>query len=584
MRNSLLFGILAAATLTATAATPVSFRADSSRVPANTTSSTPFKSLRSARSQAANTLSTRKCAPASPRVAKASLNDQPSTDYVTEFPDGSKPWVMTKDGLGFVSTIFGVLSQETTGCYSDVAVDSDNNVYLSHVWSYAPCDGMLVGKMEGNKVSFQLPQLMMVETYEYADGSVTYYDYALLCEMVEKTDDQGTYKTFEPVENQVLSFTVQPDGSWLNDNPDYMVGQFEYYPDEDSEANDPAYSPWEWYGGGDYVDSLNPFYEVAPEMPAGVEAEDWIKVENDYGYPVEIAFTADKCYMRGAITDGDLADLVMTGNRDGDKLSFPSGQFLGLSSDYGYVVYMEAGRIDQDDDENPWKVLPSLDYIYDAANETITLVNAEDVALCLPTPTYEMTYLSALEPCQFVKVDPNAPIKEISAPYEAGYYEADDYYPVQIYFSYSNLSSDFAFLDLSKLYYQVLIDDDVMEFDPADYNGLDEIISDCPVDASYDYFMYSYSNQVTCPIYVDGYDKIAVRLLYKASDDAEPIYSDQTVVYDTSAVNAIGSDTAVSSSYFDLQGRKMSKPAPGLSIRADKMSDGSVKYVKVMVK
>lgn len=93
---------------------------------------------------------------------------------------------------------------------------------------------------------------------------------------------------------------------------------------------------------------------------------------------------------------------------------------------------------------------------------------------------------------------------------------------------------------------------------------------------------YSYGNQQNVALFVQGFDRCEVRLVYVDGDNT--IYSDKTLMFgEPGSVNGISTAGTVSH-YFDLQGRRVANPAGGLYIRATVGTDGSLRHDKVILK
>lgn len=583
MRTIYTLAIMAAVAFTANAATPTDFHVTSSRAHADRMKLPRLSSL-GINPEKYGSTTLRKLTHTPDRMAKTPLPPgAPSSNWVTELPDGVETKIMTKEGVGFVYTWGGIIYEPTTGSYVEVAIDG-TDVYLKNIWAFALSDGYIVGKIDGNKITFDLPQVVQIITNDIDEsGETDLIDYALAAEMIEIENPEGNIKSFQALPDQTISFTVKDDGTWFNDNPDIFIGQFDYYPDE-AEDDNPVYD-WQWLGSGDYIDYLTPFDKVAPEVPDDITMTPWIRISDGYGYEAEIGFSADKCYLRGAIDayGYDYNYIVITGDVEGNRVSFPSGQYLGLSDDIGYVLFFEAGKF-SDDENSSWTREDAMVYEYDADKKILTPVDDKICGLLIPTEVFENIYCDLISPATFIAVNPNGKISGIKTPTDGVVYEEDELYPMQVCFTFSNLSDNNMLLDLDRLYYQVLADGDIIEFDPADYEELESPVKDIPILASYNPYMFANNNSVTCPIYVNGFDELSVRLLYKADSTSAPVYSDILTVFSTNAVNAPVGVSTVGRSYFDIHGRRLAGPAKGINIRADRMSDGSVKYVKELVR
>lgn len=113
---------------------------------------------------------------------------------------------------------------------------------------------------------------------------------------------------------------------------------------------------------------------------------------------------------------------------------------------------------------------------------------------------------------------------------------------------------------------------DCMEFSCAPYTG---------TKTSPDFFYGDIAPEGYCPF--DGLDAGAYHSMCDAWGGYAPVEFWDEIQKLNSGVSAILSDTAiVSSTCYDLQGRKIAEPERGLYIRRDVKADGTVKSVKVV--
>ena len=142
-------------------------------------------------------------------------------------------------------------------------------------------------------------------------------------------------------------------------------------------------------------------------------------------------------------------------------------------------------------------------------------------------------------------------------------------------------------MDQSNVYYNVYFDDELMTFYPDQYLGLDEEMTDVPIDFQdtkyYDFQTYGSQHRVV--VYDSGFSRAGIQAFYQDGDKrlySDVVWSDGTV---TTGISSASADAqAKSVSYIDLSGRSVSKPQHGVFVKKTTMSDGSVKTSKVVVR
>lgn len=566
MRNFTLVALLAAAALTASAA--------GSPLP------TGAKPMPGNKAAFPKTLSERhtghlKRAKAHRAPARHVLPANPSTDMVTEVNPSAPSEIMTKTGVGFAYTWFGIMSQDSEGSLTEVVRDGDK-IYLGNTWSTVPTDGYLVGTVEGNKVTFELPQCIEHVVYDFGDGEVyEWYDYCIASEWGEALDEDGEpYESFIPCESQTVTYTIGDDGVWTADNEEIFLGEFGY--DED-------YEEYYWDGGGDYLLALTPLTQKATTLPEGVTLEPWTLVYGQLGYKVEIGFEGDKCYLKGIgdMISEDVSSAVIVGTVADGKVTFPGRQYMGESWYYGYTAWFQAGQIeevyDPDWDEYYSEFVPVDDLVldYDATAKRMTTDGSFGVSTSKSGDMY-FTYWE-----DFYLVQPASDVvTSVPAPEYVMWWGDDEVSEAD--FKWATVTEDGVLLDQSKLYFQVLLDGEVFEFYPDEYPGLEEVTDRLPVGfISEDETTYSYGNQQNVALFVQGFDLCEVRLVYVDGDSE--VYSPCTVMYGEGGVGSLVAGGTVSH-YYDLQGRRVANPSGGLYILATVGSDGTLRHDKVLVK
>ena len=132
-----------------------------------------------------------------------------------------------------------------------------------------------------------------------------------------------------------------------------------------------SYLDFEWHDIGDFESVYTPNQEALPTPPDGLQTQTLIATTgcydglgwDAYNSEVQLGFDGDDVWLQG-FTDL-LPKSWVKGHRDGNTLTFPTGQILG--SYFGYMVYMVGSK--PDESGNP--VTTDIVFTYDG-NGTYT--------------------------------------------------------------------------------------------------------------------------------------------------------------------------------------------------------------------
>ena len=121
--------------------------------------------------------------PALPAMANiGDLPSQPSHVIITDPVPGAVPEVLVKSGLGFIRLGNQLDVLPSDGSLTKMIRTADK-LYLGNIFSWSATTGWIVGDIDGNTVTFELPQLVRDEMADI-DGVLTPQQYyAVACEM-----------------------------------------------------------------------------------------------------------------------------------------------------------------------------------------------------------------------------------------------------------------------------------------------------------------------------------------------------------------------------------------------------------------
>ena len=528
----------------------------------------------------------RKAAPAKSvrRAPGAPAADMP---IISETPEGDMvQYVRTGVSLAY-SMFYGILVQPSDGTLNDIVTNGDK-VYMNNLFSLGEMETWVEGDAKDGKYSFTFPQHIEHDEENWGTEDEPEIEIADFYALVLEYDENEDW--YVVADDQTYTMTVSADGTLTPDNPDLMIGVCMWYGEDELGPGEEPY--WAWVILGDTYTDLKVFDLSVPAVPEEAEFEDWTFVNGPFASTVEVAFLDDKCYLRGFATDyPTIEKSAIAGTVKDGKVTFESGQYLGVIDEYRTTAYMLAGETSVLEDEyGAYTVFDMTDSLVFDYSETDKLMTTAG-AFCISTCPDKVLYYSMYNDIAIKQPVPNAEISELRQPVFEGYSEAMPEYeiPENIMFYLPQTDVDYNILDTEKYFWNLLVDDDVYLFAADEYPGLAEMygddfeMTDVPYSFNDGFGFYGWYGLEDFYIYVEGYDTLAVRGVYKDGDKV--LYSPLLyIVGDPSAVKAVETSEILSTSYFDLQGRAIGKPVSGICIRADKMADGSVRHSKVVVR
>lgn len=500
-----------------------------------------------------------------PRKAIGSPDDYRS--YITERPQGTAQ-LYTKTGEGWVyNWLMGIVLQPCDGSVTEIITSDDGKVYMNNPFSLYSTPGWIEGTIENNSYVFNLPQMVNYE--DYGDGEI-YEDYCLKLQYGE--DEEGPW--YFLCEDQTVRFNIGTDGVLTPDMEGMMLGMCNWFDDDDG-------GYWSWQATGDEINSLTPHNEKTLEVPSTAQFNDWYRSSGINVSSIPIAFDGDKVYIKGIYSgSADIKNSSIVGTYDNatSKITFESGQYLGIDWNNCTVLYFVASETLPNGSN---KIADKLVFDYD--KDTQTLTTDGSYAICC-TPDKLLYYQFVNKPAFFLQ-EGYPEVTSLVAPVYDEYYPEEPYYGyyAELYFYIPMLTPDGKAIDTSKLYWNVILDDEVFTFMPDEYYGLEEPMTDVPY--GYDEIdgFYCSGNLAGCFIIPEGYDSLGFRTLYKDGD--KTVYSDIVYVpgFESGIKGiSINGGKPVREEYFDLQGRPVSQPSTGFYIRRATYDNGKVITSKIV--
>lgn len=445
-------------------------------------------------------------------------------------------------------------------------VTDGNDVYFSHIVAEYPIDTWVKGTREGNTITIEGGQPVC----EYYDWDTDDVVFVYLVPMTVQIDEnqQGT---FVPAEENVYKFNVAEDGTLTSADPELLLGLCSYTAVEGGEGS------FYWGGYGDRDLTIKPVTAKPVELPTNAEVEHWVFMDEYETGIANVAIVDNDIYVQGLVRS--MKDSWVKGTINGDKVTFPSGQYLGYDAEIYYVCYFMGADAEYDGDDLIASIKPEAIFDYDAENKELTtassyMANGDPSVLF---PLYIYTDVTVMMQNRDFNTPP-------AAPYDLFYNPADEdsWDPASIWVQIPNTDTDGNLLLEDNLYYQVLFDGEPYVFSTDDYCDLPESTDLLPYNFQ-GYDVYVQGKDHTVYLYEVPEHSIGVRSVY-INENGEELYSE--AVYDAfdSLKNTFADKEVSGTFYHDLSGRRVAANSKGILIRTTVYTDGTRRHEKVVVR
>lgn len=481
---------------------------------------------------------------------------------VSERPEGETT-LWTKYSLGYQVYLEDyALDMESNGSVVEMVEDTEGNVWLNN-----PTIGLITpnwykAEKDGNQLVVKGIQEIAVDP---ANGRTLYLT---ACELYEDAWEVW----YRPTENLEFRYNLV-DGKIESADPELVLGLC-YKTGDDS---------YRWAGYGDYDIVMTEHTATPLILPAGIETESWTLSDGLMGHEVKVGFDGDTVYVGGVLES--LPESYIKGSIDGDKVTFPSNQYLGIDTNYLCDAYF-IGAYDKSfyNEYGEYIVLfdmlDAITFTYDEETSSMTcdgeaiLVNAGTV--------YTNKIYSANHPV-INKLSREAGAPPVAPEFtDIMWYVPDWGFGVFAY-QVPNIDVNGYPLSTDSLYYEVFYNGEVVTFYPDECPGLEEPTERIPYNYYDDVTIYGDDAGLRTIIYYsDGVDCIGLQSIYIEEDGTEvrsemaELFSEGVGVAEVSASSVVGRE------YYDLGGRKVSPYAKGVTLIKQIYEDGSVKVQKVV--
>ena len=414
-------------------------------------------------------------------------------DVITDQPEGELKTYQRSGGAMYNFWGYLFTAYQDGGAMQMVFADDGKTVYLKDPISQAVANTWVRAELSDDGKTLTMP----------LNQFITYFDeveYGLMTAWVDATVDEDGYIVATPnLDIQEVTFTISDDGTISLDGSSGNVDTFEgsgiglIYDDDLS-----------WAGYVDWGSVYTPFDAKPVELPEGAVLEDFSmsyvdSYGNASGEMVKVAMMDNDVYVQGfssLVPDG-----VMKGTISGDKVLFPSDQYLGIGSSR----FLSMMGLDAD-----YTVLDNLVFDYDAASRTMT---ASDILAVVAGLNIQEEYdQPVLAPYYDHAATPaNPEVIDFVDQGELGGYNYGS-------FNVPTVDTEGNFINTNDLYYRIYFDDDeLFTFGPDEYPQVEEFMTDVP---------YSYTDGydfgaggATIYFYETGFQRVGIQSVFRGGGE-----------------------------------------------------------------
>ena len=359
---------------------------------------------------------------------------------------------------GYATTVFmGNLyfTNQSGNALEMVVAPDGKTIYIKDLISSATAGTWIKGTREGNSIHIPMGQPILYNK--------SFDDYLVLGigEKGEETIGGQTYTSYLRTEDTEVVFneaedgtlTIQSDIMQDNEDPTKLLGLF-------------SYVSGSWQGYSNWNTTFTPVDTNTLQFPEGASVEDWHMKYQELEYEpidgdriVHCAVVGDKFYLQG-LSEGNPKSCIV-GTIEGDKVIFPSGQFLGIYS--GYVTYFCGAAFEKkvvydeyfemDMEKTFYTVYDDYVVGYDAQTKTLTGESDEAILVTEGYPeSGEMIHLDYF--CNYtISLYNDISVMPV-APNVTNFYDYMDEYGYNgINLAVSTFDADNNFLNPEKLFY-----------------------------------------------------------------------------------------------------------------------------------
>ena len=414
-------------------------------------------------------------------------------DIISEQPEGELRTYQRSGGAMYSFWGYLFSTYQDGGAMQMVFADDGKTVYLKDPISQAAAGTWVRAELSDDGKTLTMPLNQHIIFYDD-------YGYGLITAWVDVAiDDNGNIVATANPEIKEATFTIGDDGTISLNGSSGDVNSFTgsgiglIYDDDFTWA---AYLDWE--------SVYTPFDATPVELPDGAVLEDFsMKYIDGNGSPagkmVKVAMMDNDVYVQGfssLVPDG-----IMKGTLNGDKVVFPSDQYIGI----GNSLFLSMAGIDAD-----YYLLENLEFDYDAATRTMT---ASNILAVVAGESVQETYSQPVIAPYFdhAATPANPEVIDFVDQGELGGYNYGS-------FNVPTVDTEGNFINPNDLYYRIYFDDDeLFTFGPDEYPQVEEFMTDVPYNYTdgYDFGV----GGATVYFYETGFQRVGIQSVFRGGGE-----------------------------------------------------------------
>jgi hypothetical protein len=490
-----------------------------------------------------------------PRAVNAGRNFAPEritadgrvdeNDVLITDPEGEKRMYI-RDTDSWYLNYYWMYHAYDYGYAQEVVFGKDNDVYFKNPFGGWVTNSYLKGTIEGDTIVVNLPQYILEDQgYKYT------------AKLAKVALDADEYADATLSDDQVLKFLYK-DGKIKQVNKDVSLAMY-------SHSNN-----WSGYADGKYEMTL--LTEEAASAPEA-ESKDYSMLYDEDGHHVSIATVGNDFYIKGLCSS--LPDVWAKGTISGNTVTLKA-QYLGIVDNHH--AYFVPGELTIDQVQGTYYytyyVLPELELTYDAENDKYTI--PQNYSYVINT---NKSFADPLEYYDNAVIVRQADVTESipATPIITDVWMQDSSLDGTNYIDFTLLKTDVngELLDVNRLYYNLYFDDEVATLFCDDYIYAKEDMTDIPYNYEDGHDIFVDGTSHTIYLYGEGFDKIGVQAIYRSANGEE--YRSEVAYRDVTGISDVTISKAVKSvEFYDIMGRRVTKPSNGIYVKRVTYTDGSV--------
>lgn len=504
-----------------------------------------------------------------PMAEAATAGSDTNKDGIIVDPVGETKIYLRSGGKHYLFADILPVDEPYEDMLGKIVWGEDGQVYLKDIVSSFPAGSYVKGTLENGVITVEFPQLLAMVR---EDGEkMPYY-----ADRVVKEGLSDFEATFVPDQTRTVSFTLNEDGSLEMEKSggEWIIGLMN--------KND------EWLGYGDYDCTYTEYEENFVVAPEGLITEQYLFVADGSSHFVNVGFDNNDVYFQGIFAS--FQDKWVKGVIDSDnKITVANGQYLGFLEDFGVFAYFRNGVSYTTEDGTLSYRLDDNDAVLTYDPETRRISCADDAVL-FANCALDYLYYNEMWRKPFMHIQPESydltPM-DLWYTYWSPWDDVDHWCGIQ--FRLPALTVDSYYLDPDKIYWRMLVNDDVYMFDYDEYPQFDDLTEWVPYNSE-GFEIRNSGSLHNVVLFRENIETITVESVYRA-DDGTSHYSNKVTYNVITGETILGiEDTAISATevdsvaYYSLDGARVTAPGAGVYVKQVRMKDGRVSTCKVVRK